>query len=262
MWMLGWLLPLKPGKTGPQVNNCATSSSKWDLSGPQKELGTGLNLNLAAELGSAGPPLGWAAQAGQRPLPLSGGLLSAESSERFSVKLPAVWAHNFGDRKMIRFSNSLPRAKILPEARGPKTERKPYHIYKEPLKCLLPEYFLFNISLNVAIIQLPMCRRQMFLRRIIFQRAKGTWYFWPAFSITRSHWNGIWALWSKQWWQMLIMLTLRTCNLLEEQTDQIVPCCGLKCVLLPSHVLRVDTPCSTRQVATLSHKTIPFASLP
>lgn len=81
-------------------------------------------------------------------------------------------------------------AKILTETSGPKTELKPYHIYKQPLKCLLPEQSLSNINLNVAMIKISTCRQQMFLRRlIILKGVKEKWYFWLAFSITRSHWN-------------------------------------------------------------------------
>ena len=143
---------------------------------------------LAAKLGSTGPFPGWGGTGLSAPTAILR-WPSQRREKRFNVKSPAVWAYDFGDIKMIRFSKSLTWAKILIETRGPKIEWKPYHIYKEPLKYLLPEHFLSNINLNVAIIQLPRCRQQMFLRRIIFQGAKGKGYFWPAFSITRSHWN-------------------------------------------------------------------------
>lgn len=102
---------------------------------------------------------------------------------------PAVWDRNFGEIKMIRFSKSLTWAKIPTETSKPKIEPKPYHIYKQSLKCLLPEHSLTNINLNAAIIQIPMCRQQMFLRRLVLKEAKEKWYFWLAFPITRSHWN-------------------------------------------------------------------------
>lgn len=162
------------------------------------------------------------------------------------MQSPAVWEHNFGDiKKTMRFSKSPTWAKILTEKRGPKIEPKRYHIYKQPLQCFLPEHS--NINLNVAMIQIPMCRQPMFLRRLFLKGAKEKWCFWWAdFLSPEVPGTSILALQSKQRWQMLITLAQRTCNLVEEQTDQIMPCCSLKCVLLPSSFLKIDTPCSSR----------------